>query len=1029
MTNSNKEKSLWHMIYQENQFSNVLLFQNNIEIMRARIMFHEAIKPKKVLFNFTFFTIDQWQKKTISSLIQYKDSVNNPLVEKILLAQLLEEFAVDENSTFKKIPGFAAELYRFWQLYNYFGKDENIFNDESTIDNEIFSLVKKIFFRMENICNEKKIYPVSKLYHEKNFDFANNDIRKIKVWYFFPSTLTEIDKIKLSLIRKVVPADWSLILLEGWLNRSTYEYLQTWSPFPTVIDVNHDFIVNTFESENQMKKNFQKNYLFNKVDFIEKIEVIRCEGALSQARYSAEKIIEILHRGTDPSDIMLLYSDKRELLMTAFYLKENQIEVDSPDIYPSTGSGILFTFYNLLQLIRQIKTGGCVGIKEFTGLLQNYYFLRATKYDENIDILQKWLKKDYIGFEQIPVDDFLRYLHSFFKIKAGHKDHLKLLKEIIEFSKKCNMVSTFTEYSQKAENLLNHIFSEEIDYTDAEQREIKQINTLFSFISGCDSYSNQSSLDTWLGHISSELQIIIDRSVIKPDSFHENEAGKKERRLTIYARDIQEGLHLPVSYLVVTGLTSEKFPVHFSGSYFLTNEEIARKYHFHLNYTEQIKRFETSLGLVKSGVFLTFSLDSDPSPSEIIFEIFKNTGNENNGDKDEILKNIPVYIEEKSHLKTAYPVGLMNNHILNILKTKVEEGSDSNKYNSFLGLINSEKKNYFAQSASGIEKIAQCPQSYLFSRIFKMESIENNHENLYYSNKNKGLIFHEAASSLMNYFIENFDKTDFNTLAQNNHFSDKLIEDCIVHSVQKVQNIYKGNLNLLLDSSLLEIKEVFISWFSNFRKNCEKQKDTFAWHYPVITEFYFENLKFSNYTLKGIIDRVDYSKKDNLVTIIDYKTGKSWNNTAMADKIEQMSAIQIIIYMKAVCSNQDCFNIPWNKETKIQGVYLFPMEDNSKKQHLFVSENDRVQFSIDEALNIESIFNLDEKLDYLFTLQKEGFYFAAGHKKNNNFSEDWIEPCSYCEYRKICDATPFFAMNKRMENMTIMQIYKNLFMK
>jgi len=1029
MANSNKEISLWHMIYQENQFSNVLLFQNNIEIMRARIMFHEAIKPHKVLFNFTFFTIDQWQKKIISSLIQYKDSVNNPLVEKVLLTQLLEEFAVDENSTFKTIPGFAAELYRFWQLYNYFGKDENIFNDEYTIDNEIFFLMKKIFFRMENICKEKNIHPISKLYHEKSFDNANKDIRKIKVWYYFPSTLTEIDKIKLSLIRKVVPADWNLISLEGWFNRSIYEYLQSWNPFPAVIDVNHDFIIKKVESDNLVEKKFQENHLLKKSDLIKKIEVIRCEGALAQARYSADKIMEILHKGTDPSDIMLLYSDKRELLMTAFYLKKNQIEVDSPDIYPSTGSGILFTVYNLLQLARQILSGGCVSIKEFTGLLQNHYFRRATKYDEKIDLLQRWLKKDYIGFEQIPVDDFLRYLHNFFNVKAGNQDHLKLLKEIIEFSTGCTMISTYTGFSQKAENLLNHIFSEEIDYTDAEQREIKQINTLFSFISGCDSYSNQCSLDTWLGHMASELQIIMDRSVIKPDSFIENEAGQKERRLTVYARDIQEGIHLPVSYLVVTGLTSEKFPVHFSGSYLLTNEEIARKYHFHLNYAEQIKRFETSLGLVKSGVFLAFSLDSDPSPSEIIFEIFKKKGNEQNGDKDEILKNIPVYSEKESALKAAYPVDLIDDHILNILKTKTTGGDDSNKYNFFLGLINTNNKNYFAQSSSGIEKVAQCPQSYLFSRIFKMESNENKHENLYYNNKDKGIIFHEAASALMNHFIKNFYKIDFYTLVQNNHFSDKLIEDSIIDFVQKVQNIYKGNLNLLLDSSLLEIKKVFISWFSNFRKNCEKQKDEFTYNYPVKTEFYFENLKFSNYTLKGLIDRVDYSKKDNLVTVMDYKTGKSWNNTAMADKIEQMSAIQIIIYMKAVCSNQNLFDIPWNKETKIQGVYLFPMEDNPKKQHMFVSENDRVQFSVEESLNIESTFHLNDKLDYLFDLQKKGFYFAAGHKKNNNFSEEWIEPCSYCEYRKICDATPFFAMSKRMENISSMQIYKKLFMK
>ena len=72
--------------------------------------------------------------------------------------------------------------------------------------------------------------------------------------------------------------------------------------------------------------------------------------------------------------------------------------------------------------------------------------------------------------------------------------------------------------------------------------------------------------------------------------------------------------------------------------------------------------------------------------------------------------------------------------------------------------------------------------------------------------------------------------------------------------------------------------------------------------------------------------------------------------------------------------------------------------------------------------------NFQEKLSFLEKVLSKQHFFAAGKKKQpDDPASGWEAPCSYCEYKNICDTVPYHVMLGRYLGDSIQSEYFHLF--
>jgi len=195
---------------------------------------------------------------------------------------------------------------------------------------------------------------------------------------------------------------------------------------------------------------------------------------------------------------------------------------------------------------------------------------------------------------------------------------------------------------------------------------------------------------------------------------------------------------------------------------------------------------------------------------------------------------------------------------------------------------------------------------------------------------------------------------------------------------EKTVKVSKKEKSLNLDD-LTEIYEK--NWIDEWYENKKQKEEYYKLGRRIVKDFYSEfsknppkvlkinnafalempfNLKIGEYTLYGVVDRID--EKEGEVAIIDYKTGNSKDKLSLDDKE------QLLIYQIAA---EEIFKI---KPKKLIYHYL----SNGKKASFLGSEKEK------ERLKEKIIQEIEE-------MKKSDFKPTPGWQ------------CAFCDFKDICD--------------------------
>ncbi|NPA36863.1 MAG: DUF2800 domain-containing protein [Chlorobi bacterium] len=193
------------------------------------------------------------------------------------------------------------------------------------------------------------------------------------------------------------------------------------------------------------------------------------------------------------------------------------------------------------------------------------------------------------------------------------------------------------------------------------------------------------------------------------------------------------------------------------------------------------------------------------------------------------------------------------------------------KNKNVLNALNEFLTGHRTLSPSTLSKYMECPMRFYYSNVAGIKEPEEIMDEA--DSRIFGKIFHTAIENLFRPFIDKQLSSDLiDALIQNTANTDRIIEEAFKKEISPF-DFQKHGFNDLYGNNLI-LKEVTKKYILEL---LEKEKSYCPFtisglELDVETEFSFDN---KTVKIKGTIDRID--KKDNIIRIIDYKTGSSKN--------------------------------------------------------------------------------------------------------------------------------------------------------
>ena len=185
----------------------------------------------------------------------------------------------------------------------------------------------------------------------------------------------------------------------------------------------------------------------------------------------------------------------------------------------------------------------------------------------------------------------------------------------------------------------------------------------------------------------------------------------------------------------------------------------------------------------------------------------------------------------------------------------------------------------------------------------------------------------------------------------------------------------------------------------------------------------------------AVLDRIDYNPTENILLIVDYKTGKK----ETGGNIPSLSQFQLPVYMQAAFQDEKIRQLIPSSETaktkqedskkrEIVGAYLYPLLLLEGKSELFpqIGSHELLYAQSEEDMKTKFKEAFEEPMKLLREICSLGLVFAVPHKKKKNFEEGDDKPCSHCDFSQICDKNPYEAAISQLQENPISRRYMEM---
>ncbi|MDH4261780.1 MAG: PD-(D/E)XK nuclease family protein [Spirochaetia bacterium] len=1027
----------------------VLLCRNVMDIMRLRIYFHENYKIKS-FFNVHFLTIDQWIKKILPFQKSSDKIIHTKLAEKAMIFQKVSEFekliesenAVRKSSAYLrellKLPAFKNEILYLWHLYSWnrqIQPDELDIKKENDLSSEIFSLFNDVYESMKK--NDLQTLPevyISSNYNENNNKskmFPDSEFLNIRqVLCFFPTSYNVIEILKMNFLIKNNASQWKFIFRNDLTqNNSSYGHILK----PLQLSSEHE--IYSIKNQDNLKPSYgewlQKNKYFFSNDHVPKELKIRiCKDTHDEYELIASSIRKLYDNGISLHSIFILYASARELPILENALKKQGLGLNHPEKYSAKTKSIISIAADLIDLLSLKSANDQLTRNQFIELFFNPVFYAQALSDSDNS------HEDTIQFiynnHEINTSISLNSLVQKMKTLKDHENFKSFVNELKNDQKKLSMkflpskhsvlfLQTFKKYLKRS-RLPDEVFN-------AQMEAIHKITDSFLIL---DRYFAEGIEAAFYYSL---LYDEISDLKLKSSGIPRDELP------VVYARNVQEGVHSPIDYLFITNLTSKAFPVQSRHPDFMESSGDEIKFVLNLSATDQKRKIQDSLQMVQRGYCLTFNLQQDSAPSDFIFEQIPSEPGKIIK-KEKLLADLPFFErknkntcmdseQETSPDKLPISENKSSQSVQNLHQSFLSKFtfSDSNNYRqmyqNYTGLVSPE--NIEKVSSSGnVENLAWCPQLFHFEKIKKLSTPVNYYEERFLEKRQTGTLFHASAKNLINQLILKFPQKEYSKINKciNQNDLNKLLMESFKTGEQNLLGENKTDFEIFTRSVLNEAFEQFQDYFKNFFYLAENEKHPLYDHYPLSVELAFENIALGSFTFKGRIDRIDYCPDQKSVCVLDYKTGKSKNESWSIDDIKSLGKFQLPLYIKAICDiikqNDNMWNVPVEN---IQGAYEFTAPSKKTKNTYFMEIEEENIYPIDK-ISGELELLLKDGLHVLSETLASGYFFSFGHKKSPE--DKWESKCDFCSYSGICDRAPYVSMIKRVNSDPIAKKFLNI---
>lgn len=287
-------------------------------------------------------------------------------------------------------------------------------------------------------------------------------------------------------------------------------------------------------------------------------------------------------------------------------------------------------------------------------------------------------------------------------------------------------------------------------------------------------------------------------------------------------------------------------------------------------------------------------------------------------------------------------------------------------------------------SPSAISNFIQCPLKFYFSKVAKIEEIEDITEST--DDKMLGNIIHAVLEKTYKQFPkgERIREENFSML------DDSKLFEKIEQEYENLQNQKIPVEDLKFGKNRLAF-EVIKNFIVNFLKNEKIQVQAneiipIDFEQKTDVEIPISSNIIQKIKLNGIIDRID--QYNGIIRIIDYKTGKVENNNLT---FQQFS--ELFTEPKLAKSLQlMCYSLLYYKNNQIEGnLPIQPMIISFKNKDIYSPIN----YSKQNTIKIEEIKEFEE---FLITFIAQIFNESVPFEQTTD-----SKTCSVCQFKSICN--------------------------